>query len=235
MKKLLIADHLKRLYLEEISFLDRADIAVFTAATNDEILNIHKAEKVDLIITQFDMPGMRTEDLFDAMRKDKELRAVSTIIVTRDAPGYLDRCKDCGINAVFTMPVDRAQFNAKIQELLNVSPRKSYRVLLSVIVEGNARGARFLYHTENISATGALIRAEDDHLARGDMISLSFYLPDGTHIVAHGEIQRVLKQTGSFSTLYGIKFTDLDPDVKSAIKRLAGKELEHQGLKNGLK
>jgi len=36
---------------------------VFTATTTDEVLQIHRAVRVDLIIISLDMPGMSSEQL----------------------------------------------------------------------------------------------------------------------------------------------------------------------------
>jgi c-di-GMP-binding flagellar brake protein YcgR len=118
-----------------------------------------------------------------------------------------------------------------MQELLNIAPRKSYRVALTVAVEGKSKDRQFLYRTENISATGMLIKADEDALAQGDLISFSFYLPDGTHVEAHGEIQRVLRQaTAPDARLYGIKFTDLGPPARAAIETAVKKEQQHNLL-----
>jgi CheY-like chemotaxis protein len=229
MKKILIEDHLKQRYLTGSSFLDRGHIKVITAATNDEMLKVHRAEKVDLIVTQLDMPGTKIEKLFDIIRHDKELQGVPVIIICRDTPVNRERCKQCGINAIFTIPVDTALLHARMQEFLDIAPRKSYRVALTVAVEGKSKDRRFLYHTENISATGMLIKAGQDALAEGDLISLSFYLPDGTHVDAHGEIQRVLREpTAPDSRLYGIKFTDLGSPAREAIEAVVKKELQRK-------
>ena len=120
MKKVLLANGLKGLFTEKGSFLDRADIQVFTAASNEEALKIHSRERVDLIVTQLDLPGIRIEELFSAIRNDKELRKVSTIIICKDTLAHRERCKKCRANAVFTLPVDT---DAADRQGAAVSPR----------------------------------------------------------------------------------------------------------------
>jgi DNA-binding response OmpR family regulator len=228
MKKILMTEELKRLYIhtETRGFVDRANIKLFTAATNDEMLKIHIEEKVDLIVTQLDLPGVRSEELFDIIRQSKDLQGVSTIIICEDTPRNRQRCGQCGANAVFTPPIDRGLFLAKIQELLEVAPRRSYRVALSVSVEGTLKNVPLLFRMENISASGMLIRA-DDSLSQDDPIFFSFFLPDETHVRAHGKIERVVKREADpDSSLYGVKFTDIDPDDKFAIEKFVKKEQE---------
>jgi DNA-binding response OmpR family regulator len=241
MKKVLITDHLEQLYAKTGSFLNRAHIKVFTAATNDEVLKIHREEKVDLIVARLDLPGIGSEELFDSIRQNKELREVSTILICKDTLANRERCRQCGANAVFTLPVDLSLLHAKVQQLLEVAPRKSYRVTLTVAVEGKFKDVPLMFRTENISASGMLIRA-DNTLAEGDHISFSFFLPDETHVVARGEIARVIQQAGEPDLrLYGVRFTDIDPNVRSAIEAIVRKEQEraharlpHPDLEAGL-
>ena len=223
MKRVLLANDLKDLFTGKSNFLDREDIAVFLAATNDEMLKIHREEKADVIVTQLDMPGIKTEDLFSIIRGSKEVRDVSTIIISRDTLDHRERCKQCGANAVFTMPVDVPLLHVKVQEFLNIAPRKFYRAALAVGIQGKFKNEPLQFKTENISASGMLIKAEEP-LSKGDGIFFSFFLPDGTHVSGYGEIARAVQLSTILDTFfYGIKFTNLDPDAKSAIEDVVKK------------
>ncbi len=218
MKKALFANDLKSLFSGKNSFLDRTDIKIFTAATNDEVLKIHRKEKADLIVTLLDSPGIKSEELFNSIRKSDELRDVSTIIVCKDTLAHRERCKRCSANAVFTMPVDAALLHIKVQQFLNVAPRKFYRVILAVAIQGKFKDSPLPFWTENISARGMLIKSEEP-LSLGDGIFFSFFLPDGTHVSGYGEIaRRDRSATAPDSFLYGIKFTNIDPSSRSAIE-----------------
>jgi DNA-binding response OmpR family regulator len=223
MKKVLIANDLKGLIQEKSSLLDRAQIKVFTAATNDEALSICTREGVDLIITAFDTPGMRIEDLFTIIRTTGELRAVSTIIVCEDTLANRERCKRCRPNAIVTLPVDPLLLFLKMHQFLNVAPRKHYRAALAIAIEGKFKNNPLQFWTENISASGMLIRA-DEPLTQGEGIFFSFFLNDGTHISGYGEITRVVRQPAATHAFqYGIKFTNVDPGVRSAIEAMVNK------------
>ena len=218
MKKVLLTEDLKSLLLKKSSFLDRADIKVFTAGTNGELLKTHREVKADLIVTELELPGVRSEEIFGLIRKSKELREVSIIIVCADTLANRERCKRCGANEVFPVPVDTAGLHLKMQQLLNIAPRMFYRVGLAVAIQGKFKDRPLPFWTENISRSGILIRAEEP-LSRGDGIFFSFFLPDGTHVSGYGEIARAGRTAdarGAF--LYGIKFTNVAPDVISAIE-----------------
>ena len=224
MIKVLVARSLKRFFMKQNSFLDRADIEVFTAATSGEVMKIHRQEHVDLIITRLDMPSMRSEELFRIIRSSPELRDVSTILVCEDTLVQRERCKQCKVNAFFTMPVDPAQLHLQVQQFLNVAPRMSYRAALAVAISGKFKNQPMPFKTENISANGMLIRAQEP-LAKGDGIFFSFFLPDGAHVSGYGEIIRVVRQeTTPESFLYGVKYTNIDPEVRFAIDEIAKKQ-----------
>jgi hypothetical protein len=61
-----------------------------------------------------------------------------------------------------------------------------------------------------------LIKTEEP-LSRDAGIFISFFLPDGTHVSGYGEITRVIQLENEPGYLYGVKFTSIDQDVKSAI------------------
>ncbi len=223
MKKILVAKELKNLFEERNTFLERADIALFFAATNDEVLRIHRRENVDVIIAQLDMPGIRSEELFTIIRESEGLRDVSTIIIGRDTLAHRERCKHCSVNAVFTMPVDPNLLHLKIQQFLNIAPRKSYRAPLAVAIQGKFKDQPLPFWTENISSRGMLFRSGEP-LSKGDGIFFSFFLPDGTHVSGYGEIARVDKPTTEPEAfLYGIKFTNVEPGVQMAIEAVVEK------------
>ena len=223
MKKILVASELKNLLTEKNNFLERAGITILTAATNDEVLRIHRKENADLIVTQIDMPGIKTEELFTIIRNSEGLRDVSTIIICKDTLAQRERCKRCNANAVFTMPVDAALLHIKVQQFLNVAPRKSYRAALAVAIQGRFKDRPMPFWTENISSRGMLFKSGEP-LSKGDGVFFSFYLPDGTHVSGYGEIARVDKPAADPEAfLYGIKFTNVDPGVQLAIEAVVEK------------
>jgi CheY-like chemotaxis protein len=223
MKKVLLAKEVENLFTKKSGFLGRSDIKAFTAVTNDEVLKVHRREKVDLIVTQLDLPGIKSEDLFSIIRNSEELRDVSTIIICKDTLAHRMRCRQCRANAVFTTPIDVPLLYIKAHHFLDIAPRKSYRAALAVGIQGSFKDKPRPFWTENISASGMLIRSEEP-LSKGDGTYFSFFLPDGTHVSGYGEITRAERLATTPETfLYGIKFTNIDPEVKTAIEAVVNK------------
>jgi DNA-binding response OmpR family regulator len=136
MKKALIAHELHALLEQDRSFLDRTDIQVFVVATNDEVLKIHRAERVDLIIAKLDLPGMASEKLYHLIREDAALRTVSTILCCANTPEAIKKSSQCRVNAVLLEPLHSVLLMAKAQQLLDIAAREMIRVLLGVIIDG---------------------------------------------------------------------------------------------------
>src|SRR5512135_1544715 len=99
MKKILIATDLKSLLARRNSYLNNAGIKVYTADTNDDLLNLHTEVKANLIITHLEMTGIPTVDLFRIIRKNKDLRDVSVIMICKGNLANRELCKKCGVNA----------------------------------------------------------------------------------------------------------------------------------------
>jgi CheY-like chemotaxis protein/Tfp pilus assembly protein PilZ len=228
MKKVLIAQGIHKLLQQKNSFLDRADMEVFTAASNDETLEIHREKRVHLIITELDMPGMRSEQLFSLIRKDPELRAVSVLMICPDNPAAIEQSARCSANAALPRPVKPAMLLAKAQQLLDIAWRETYRVLVSVegnaVVQGNPMNTTFFCRSQNISTSGLLIET-DKMLAQGDRVLCSFFLPDSIRIQATGEIVRILPQApGANAKQYGVKFSSLTHEARQALQAFVDKK-----------
>jgi CheY-like chemotaxis protein len=217
MKKILITHDLHALLEQNESFLKRADLRVFIAATNDEALKIHRLESTNLIIIQLDMPGMPSEQFCSMIRNDEAVSAVSVIMVCPDTPEALDRSAECRVNAVLRQPVHPFVLMVKAQQLLDIAARKTLRVLLSANVEGRVDDEPFVCRIRNISTTGMLIEC-DSTLEIGARLYCVFYLPNAVKIEVSGKIIRSLEETfGHKDHQYGLLFTDITAETRRLI------------------
>jgi CheY-like chemotaxis protein len=218
MKKVLVTDTVMRIIEKDKSFLALEGVKLFPAATNDDVLSIHKTEKADIIIADLSAPGMKIEELCSEIRSDNVLNKVSIIILCSNIPVEVERSAQCKANAVLTSPMDPGRLLEKVREFLNISWRESYRVLVSVSVQGNSKDRAFFCRSGNISTTGMLIETEKV-FEKGDRLACSFFLPDSAQIKTSGEIVRVNKQVaGSKNCQYGVRFSTLPAEARSAIE-----------------
>lgn len=127
MQKLLIAQDLTPLLMQDENFLSRASMQVFTAASNDELLATHIEENADLIITRLDLPGISTGSVFEVIRQVDRLKEVLVIMACDDNAFHGERCRKYGAHAVLTMPIEPALLQEKVWQFLNVAPRRACR------------------------------------------------------------------------------------------------------------
>ena len=218
MVKVLIARNLHPLLKQGNTFLDRADVRVFTADSNEEVLRIHSAERVDLIITQIDMPGMNCERMFADIRADKALHTAPIIMVCTNNPGEIEKCARCGVSDVILRPVNQRLLLARAQQFLALFTRESTRVAVGVEIEVVYRGQSFSCSSLDIGASGMMIESERA-MARGDIITCSFSLPGVPHIRATSEIVNAPESPReSRRKRYGLRFTNLPDDARKAIQ-----------------
>jgi DNA-binding response OmpR family regulator len=216
-KKVLFVQDLYALFWQEMTFLNREEIKVFVAATNDEAFAIHRGEPVDLILTKFDLPGMPTEQFCSQIRENVELRGVSLIVICPDNPESIKTASRCQANAVILEPVYPDLLMAKAQQLLFVAPRENLRVLLSAEVEGRTGNDSFYCRTRNVSISGMLIET-DRALEAGTQLFCQFYLPNAKRIEVGCRIVRIIELTPGEDYQYGLVFTDISDSVRSLLE-----------------
>ena len=219
MKKILMDLNISGLLLEKKSFLNRAEIALFTAVSHDEALTIHRAEHVDLIITDLDAAGITTEQFCSLIRKDPALLHVAIIMVCACDSVQMSRSRRYGVDAIILRPIKPSFLLAKAKQLLHFSWRNTYRVLLDVSVDGTVSDQPFICRSLDISPQGLLVETTRI-FALGERVICTFMLPGAeAQIRAKGVVARNLPtEPGAHVNRYGIHFHDLAPEESKAMQ-----------------
>jgi DNA-binding response OmpR family regulator len=222
MKKIVLAKELHPVFMSAVHFLHRSDITVHTVATADELLTTHFEQRAVLIVTVLDLHGMHCETMINVIRRNEALRSVSIMVFYNDDPVQRARSARCGANMTMALPAEPALLAAQVSQLLSVEPRRAYRVVLNMAVNGVHNDKPFLCNSENISPKGLLIRTAEE-LALGSRIACSFYLPDGTRISTDGDVARVIKRPGDALHQYGVRFLSIAPEAEASISSFVHK------------
>lgn len=216
MKKILLVNASRYFIDEGKSLLDRKDFQVFMAPSVMQALQIHRQERVNLIVTDLHLPEMGGDVLCERIRQETDVRAVSVILVCHDVPADLDRAARSGANVCLKKPFAARTLLDHVEKLLAVCVRRGYRVLLRAKVKSSLEDGVFFCTSQNLSVSGILIETDRD-LRAGVIISCSFYLPGSAHIVADGEVVRSERlPDGKYSC--GIRFTELAAEHYRAIE-----------------
>ncbi|MBI5073940.1 MAG: response regulator [Nitrospirae bacterium] len=213
-KKILIVDNLEDMLEREKTILNRVSFEIFTASTGHEALSVHREHRVDLMVISLDLPDMSGDKLCSSIRKEADLRQVSVIMTCSNDADCIERATRCGANAHITKPFHSGQLTEQVTKLLSIPQRQSYRVLLRISIKGSFDNKAFFCSSRDISATGIMIET-DKQLAKGDLLSCSFFLPGFGKINVDGEIMRT-DNSGAIAR-YGVRFRYLDPACKNGI------------------
>lgn len=225
MKKILLVNASRYFFDEGKNLLDRKDFQVFPAPSGLMALQIHNQEKVDLIVSELDLPEMCGDILCARVREAADSRMVSFILVCQNTPAELQRGKHCGANICLQRPFSARTLLEHVEKLLAISVRRGYRVLLRAKVKGARDDSTFFCTSQNISASGVLIEA-DRLMQTGEQLTCSFYLPGSAHITADGEVAR-LETMADGKLQYGVRFTVISPEHKSEIEKFIAESLNH--------
>ncbi|MBI5634594.1 MAG: response regulator [Nitrospirae bacterium] len=213
-KKILIVDNLEDMLAREKTILNRVSFEIFTASTGRDALSLHKEHLTDLMIISLDLPDMSGDKLCTSIRKDSDLRQVSIIMTCNNNIDCIERATHCGANAHITKPFHSGQLTEQVTKLLSIPQRQNYRVLIRISVKGTFSNEPFFCSSCDISSTG--IRIETDRqLAKGDLLSCSFFLPGFGKVITEGEIVRT--DNNGDTPRYGIRFRYLDPASRNGI------------------
>ena len=212
MKKIIIAQRIMHALGGHDMVLGRGNIMTYLAQTSEEILNIHKIRKVDLIITEDTLPLMGGAELCSRIRGDRLLKNVSIVMVADEAGVSRAKWRGAGANAVLPKPLDSVHLFSTMTDLLVIPLRKDMRVPLRVSVKHLESKTSFIAASQNISISGMLL-VTNRMLKKGDHLRCTFDLAHNkielecmitrTHAAASGKLR------------YGVKF--LHCDTKSLI------------------
>lgn len=223
MKKILLVNASRYFLDEGKSLLDRKDFQVFMASSVMQALQIHRQERVNLIVSDLHLSELGGEVLCSRIREETDVRMVSIILICSDVPDDLEKVRRSGANVCLKKPFSARALLDQVEKLLAVSVRRGYRVLLRAKVKSAVDEGVFFCTSQNLSVTGILIES-DRQLKAGDLLSCSFYLPSSAHIVADGEVARVVKQPdGKYHS--GIQFSNISPEHRREIEKFIAENI----------
>jgi DNA-binding response OmpR family regulator len=175
---ILLVDHSRgSLAFQETILRRRVGVQVSTSVAGSEGLKRAKADLPHLIIFGFDLFDMSAPEFCREIREDDTTRGISLLLVCdRETPEHGELCLSAGCNDVIYRPLQRHEFDGKVERLTKIPVRRQLRTITKIEVSLEKSGRFVLGRSLNISATGMLL--EVDRVLPGDEpIRLHFYLP----------------------------------------------------------
>lgn len=185
------------------TLLFRQDVERRVFAKQDEARMFAVAARPQVVIVDRDLPWAGR--FIAALREDASTRGLSVVVMAR---GDFDAAEvellEAGANAILRLPAG-AEWNERLQRLMDVPARKDARFPVSFQVEALSDGGRPEHaQAVNLSASGILIETQAP-LGVRDEVRLRFTLPRSAQPIAtRGQVVRV-----AGGAQFGVEFRDL--------------------------
>ncbi len=119
-KKIIVADDEAHILHVVSMKLRNAGFEVTTAMDGEEALELCKAERPDLLITDYQMPYMSGLELCRSLRQCEDTRDIAVIMLTARGfdlgPGDME---EAGITAILAKPFSPREVLCKVKELVS--------------------------------------------------------------------------------------------------------------------
>ncbi len=119
MARILIVDDVTPIRDIVISILQKRGHRIFEAKAGDEALNIARAKKVHLVITDVNMPGMDGISMIGRMRSIENYGSVPIVVLAKDAnDANIERAKTAGAVDWVAKPFTEEALVNKVNQVL---------------------------------------------------------------------------------------------------------------------
>jgi response regulator RpfG family c-di-GMP phosphodiesterase len=191
-RKLLVIGVDPEEYERVVPFLDRESFDVDRFPSAHGAMELLAEISFEMLIVRYPLPDMQTYSFVEGVRGSAGPCVGSPIILLaaggdrEEAATYVGR----GVNRLVHLEESKNQIQRAVSELLAVAPRKAARFLARLEIKLGGAKDMILCETENLSATGMLIRT-DRRYQKGTKVSFEFSLPDHHRpVVGFAEIMR---------------------------------------------
>lgn len=206
----------------EDTLLLRKENEVYRTNSYEEMMNILKEKRIDLLILDDKVTGISVEDLVKSVREEPSLKDLSILLLSSSKPPSLFK----GVNIALSKPIVSLEFNESCKKLLNVEARRELRLLVYVQVQGFVRSNMFLCNSRNISASGILIMTTKT-LKMGESVQLLITLPrEKEKVKALAKVVREAREVSTQLNAYGLHFTEISEKDRERIRKFI---LEQEG------
>jgi two-component system chemotaxis response regulator CheY len=89
------------------------------ASDGSEALKIMRDKWVDIVVTDYNMPGMNGLELVDEMKKDEILRTIPVLVITTEGSRTrMEEFGEKGVSGYIRKPFTPEEIRAKLHEIL---------------------------------------------------------------------------------------------------------------------
>lgn len=162
-----------------VPFLDRDTFEVDRFPSPGGAIELVSRVPFEMLLVRYPLPEMELHTFLDAVRADGSASLSSSLLLlssnshAEQARRFIGR----GANRTISLEDSPDEIQATVSSVLNVAPRKAARFLARVEIKIGDASDMILCQTENISATGMLIRTAKRY-DLGTELEFEFSLPN---------------------------------------------------------
>jgi uncharacterized protein (TIGR02266 family) len=222
-KTILLVDDTELFLQLERTFLQRSNINILTASNGKQALDLARKHFPDVVFLDLNMPIMDGEECCRAMKNDPDLKGIPIVMVTTDGrPQDQERCRDAGCDEILLKPINRTEFVATAQKLLQL-PVREERFKATIQIQYGQKADKILNDFSIDISSGGLFIKTDTLLDVDEMLQVGFVLPSPVREVnCSAQVvwvnQHLNPKKSALPSGFGIRFIDLSLDDLHAIR-----------------
>jgi CheY-like chemotaxis protein len=228
-RSLLVVNADEELFAKISPLLHREELEVDRFPRARAALELVSHVPVDVLVVGYPLPDIPTQEFLDAVRATSSPCRQSPLLLLahgdeiEEARRYVAR----GANEVVAVEDSAERLQSAVSRLLAVAPRSSLRTMVRIVVNIGEGAALEMAQTENLSATGMLVRTGEVY-PLGSRLSFEFHL-GGQSLPIRGEAEVVRQTTAGRESVRGIgvRFVSLERDGLMRLQRF----LREQGAR----
>ncbi|MEM8963044.1 MAG: PilZ domain-containing protein [Acidobacteriota bacterium] len=195
-------------------FLDRDSFEVDRFPSAEGSLELISQVPFEALLVRYPPPDIRIDRFLGAVRGERSPCRTAPVVLLADerVQGDAERWIGHGANRVLSLGGLENDIQRTLSTLLNVAPRKDARFIIRLEVRVGDSHDMIMCQTENVSASGMLIRT-DERYAKGTQIELEFTLPqDPRPVRVVAEVMRVTTIGREEVSGIGVRFLSFSGD-----------------------
>ncbi len=204
-----------------IPLLRRSNFTIHRTAPDAGCIELLKSSPFALIIIEHPIEGLSMDSVVKEIRAPSSAsRNAGLMVIADDEEAHtLGSLVGNGINRLIRTSHVGSEFLMALADLMAVERREPLRTVIRVHVQATTVPNTILAQTENLSASGMLVRGSTRHFPVGSEIEFQLALPGQQEPVrGKGEIVRHTHWSRERIEGFGVRFTSLAPNGANRLR-----------------
>jgi len=204
-----------------VPLLRRSNFTIRRTGADVGCVELVQESPFTLVVIEYPVAGLSLDEFVKEIRAPSSAsrRAGLMVIADDEEAPSLERLVGMGINRLIRRSHVGSEFLMALADLVTIERREPLRTVLRLQVQASTSSNTILAQTENLSASGMLVRGSTRHFPVGSEIEFQLALPDQQEpIKGRGEIVRHAQRRKERIEGFGVRFTSLSPNGAARLR-----------------